>query len=163
MSVFCAAGSPRGVRVSGYVFDFVESILNVGLQGITSEDPSAIVDVQTCVYTQDWLRIHVFGPLQKLEQTHPIRGSIAPWAHVCGALLDRTYRFLPVEAVFIVGTLKVVSAWEPKERRLHRYQQFHDVNAIAVGSVLVSWWKQRHQTERDRPGSICGNNETVRE
>ena len=90
------------------------------------------------------------APFQELEQTHAIRRSVPPRAHVRRPLLERADRRLPVEAILEVGPFEVVATGKSQEARLHCRQQLHDVHTIAVRAVLVGRWKQRHEAEPDR-------------
>src|SRR5207237_5700464 len=84
-----------------------------------------------------------------------------PWAHVCRTLLERPDCRLPVEAILVVRTFEVVPAGEAQETRLHRREQFHDVRAVAVRTVLIGGREERYQTEPDRSATACGDHEPV--
>src|SRR5215469_6125052 len=66
MAIGCALRSPRCTGASGDVLNFIESILDIRLEGGAGSNKFAIERVPS-VHRQQWLHIQVFAPLQELE------------------------------------------------------------------------------------------------
>jgi hypothetical protein len=102
------------------------------------------------------LHLQVFAPLQKLEQAHAVGRVVAPGAGVGGAVDQRADGLLPIEALGDVVALKIVAAGEAQEGRMHGGQLLHQVDAVAVGAVLIGGREERDEVEPEGAGVSDG-------
>ena len=68
-------------------------------------------------HTQQGLRAHIFAPEQVFQQSHPVRGAVAPRRPMTGTVLDGADRFLPWESIGQGISFEVVATGEPKKPR----------------------------------------------
>src|SRR5262249_10785870 len=91
----------------------------------------------TRINAQYGLHLEVLAPFEELEKPHAIRGMVAPCRWVRGPVDQWAYRLSPIEARVDAVALEVVAARKAEERRTHRREFLHDVNAIPVRAVVI--------------------------
>ena len=111
MAVLDAHGAPLGVGAAGDVLDFVERVLDVGLEigaGIHVLLGHGIAGIDG----EHGLHLQVFAPLEELQQAHAVRRVIAPGAGMRGPVDQGADGLLPVEALgdAIVGAVVATGA-----------------------------------------------------
>src|SRR6202041_4065236 len=107
------------------------------------------------------LNLQVLTPLHELQQAHSVGGAIAPRTRVRGAVHKRPDRLLPLVALRNVITLEVVAARQAQKLRMHRGKLFHNVDAVAVGPVMIRRRKERNEIEPNGCGMSDGQLEMI--
>ena len=158
MAVFGALSAPLGPGVAGDVFDFVERILHVRLEGGAGVDVG-VLQVVTGIDGEDRLHLEVFAPVEEFEQPEAIAGAVAPATGVAGAPGERADGLLPIETGFEGVAFDVIAAGKTEEGWLHAGQHLHDVNTIAVGPVVKRRRKEGDQIEPHRARLVDGEDE----
>ena len=79
-----------------------------------------------------------------------------------GPVDERTDGLLPVEALVDVVAFKVVAAGEAQELRMHRRHLLHQVDAEAVGAIVISGREKRDELHPERAGVTGGDHEVIR-
>src|SRR5579859_4662563 len=64
---------------------------------------------------------------------------------MCGAVDERTDCLLPVESFGNVIAFKIVATREPQEPWVHGRKLFHDVDAVAVGPIVIGRREERYE------------------
>ena len=64
-----------------------------------------------------------------------------------GSIDQRHDGLLPFKAIGDMIALQIVAAREAQERWMHRSQLFHQIDAIAVRTIMVCRWKQGDEIE----------------
>ncbi len=96
--VLRADGAPLGVGPAGDVFNFVESVLYVGLEVVAGLH-EVLHEGEAGVNSENRLHLEVFAPPEELKQTEAVGGLITPGAEVSGPVDQRADGFLPVETL----------------------------------------------------------------
>ena len=94
-----ARSAPHGCEVAGYVFDFVQRVLNVGFEVVAGGD----VFLEERVSGEDGkqrLHVEVFAPGEELEQADAVGGAVGPRGGMRGPIDERADGLLPV-VVFV--------------------------------------------------------------
>ena len=105
--------------------------------------------------------MEVFTPVEKFEQAHAVGGVVVPGAGVGGAVDERADGLLPLEALVDVVAFEVVAAGETEEGGMHGGELLHEVDAVAVGGVLVGGREERDEREPGGAGVLDGELEMV--
>jgi hypothetical protein len=71
MSILHAFGAPLGVRAASHIFNFVECVLDIGLEIVPCLDVLAAERVAG-IHGQHGLHLQVFTPFQKLQKAKAI-------------------------------------------------------------------------------------------
>jgi len=160
VAVFGAFRTPLGGGASGHVLDLIEGILNVGLE-VGAGVYVLLVEGVSGVYSEERVHVEVLAPLQEFEETHAVGGLITPRAGVRGTVDERAKGLLPLEALVDVVAFKVVAAGEAKEGGVHGSELLHEVDAVAVGGVVVGWGEEGDEREPGGTGVVEENFEMV--
>ncbi len=159
MAVLDALGSPVRVRPARHVLDFVERILHVGPErraGVYMLLPHAVARI----HGEYRLDVQVLAPLQVFKQAQAVGALVAPGAGVRRTVDERADGLLPLVALREVVAFQIVAAGQAEERRVHRGQLLHQVDAVAVRAVVVGRREQGSEREVESTG-LCNRKHEV--
>ena len=153
MSVLGPSRAPRGAGAARHVFDFVQRVLDEGLQIFPRRHPLPRQRVAR-IDRQHGVHVQVFAPFQELQQPHAVRRPVPPGVvHVSRPLRAVADGLLPVEARGDGAAFHVIAARKSQEGRLHVGQELHNVLPVAVGTIVPCRRKQRNHAEPHRAGA----------
>ena len=151
-----ALGSPFGGNGAGDILDLFESFVNVRFK-IRAGGYELLV--RGCSIGEDGeegLHVEVFTPEEELEQAHAVGGFDAHGLAWVGPLTvdERPNSLLPVEALPEAVAFEVVAAGKAQEGGVHGGEFLHDVDAVAVGAIVVSGREEGYEAEPDGAGVL---------
>ena len=153
MAVAGSHGTPfGGLCVAHDILDLVEGILDEGLDVVAVE--MVAVEHIAGEDSHDGLAANILGPLQELEQSETVGGTVAPGTLVAGTEVRVADGLLPVEAVGEVVALEVVASGEAQELGIHVGHHLHEVGAQAVLAILEAGGKEGDTCELDAAGLV---------
>ena len=91
----------------------------------------------------------VFAPVEEFEQAHAVGGAVVPGLGCVGRSTRGPMVFFQSKRSLMVVAFEIVAAGEAEEGWMHGGELLHEVDAVAVGGVVVGG---REEGDEGEPG-----------